>query len=163
VRNMAAEFWILPTKHLSHARKVLLHAVNLRHGTNSFTSPPKEVVLWIFITLKTPSSSNGFEPANLGSIGKHTTTRPPRATLPLESCNQNPACTSHLSHLCHMPHPSYPPWFDHPNYIRWRAYIMELLIMKFSPASCYFIQVFSSAPSSQTSSICALPFMWKTF
>jgi hypothetical protein len=31
-----------------HARKVLLHAVNLRHGTDGFISPPKEVVLWIF-------------------------------------------------------------------------------------------------------------------
>jgi hypothetical protein len=35
-----------------HARKILLHAVNLRHGTDGFTSPPKEVVLRIFITLK---------------------------------------------------------------------------------------------------------------
>jgi hypothetical protein len=38
-----------------HARKVPLHAVNLRHGTDGFTSPPKEVVLRIFITLKNPS------------------------------------------------------------------------------------------------------------
>jgi hypothetical protein len=36
-----------------HARKVLLHAVNLRHGTDGFTSPPKEVVLRIFITHRT--------------------------------------------------------------------------------------------------------------
>jgi hypothetical protein len=54
-----------------HARKVLLHAVNLRHGTNGFTSPPKEVVLRIFITLKNPSPSVGIEPANLGSSGEH--------------------------------------------------------------------------------------------
>jgi hypothetical protein len=39
-----------------HARKVLLHAVNLRHGTDGFTSPPKEVVLRIFSTLKNPRS-----------------------------------------------------------------------------------------------------------
>jgi hypothetical protein len=32
--------------------------------------PLKEVVLWIFITLKNPSTSNGFEPANLGSNSK---------------------------------------------------------------------------------------------
>jgi hypothetical protein len=63
--------WILPTKHLFHARKVLLHAVNQRHGTDGFTSPPKEVVLRIFITLQNPSSSAGVEPANLGSSGKH--------------------------------------------------------------------------------------------
>jgi hypothetical protein len=54
--------------------------INLRHGTYSFTSPLKEFVLRIFITLENPSSSAGFEPANLGSSGKHVTTRPPRAT-----------------------------------------------------------------------------------
>jgi hypothetical protein len=54
-----------------HARKVLLHAVNLRHGTDGFTSPPKEVVLRIFITLKNQSTSVGIEPANLGSSGEH--------------------------------------------------------------------------------------------
>jgi hypothetical protein len=54
-----------------HARKVLLHAVNLRHGTDGFTSPPKDVVLRIFITLRNPSTSAGIEPANLGSSGEH--------------------------------------------------------------------------------------------
>jgi hypothetical protein len=49
----------------------LLHAVNLRHGTDGFTSPPKEVVLLIFITVKNPSTSVGIEPANLGSSGEH--------------------------------------------------------------------------------------------
>jgi hypothetical protein len=49
-----------------HARKVLLHAVNLRHETDGFTSPPKEVVF------KNPSTSVGIEPANLGSSGEHT-------------------------------------------------------------------------------------------
>jgi hypothetical protein len=63
-----------------HARKVLLHAINVRHGTDGFTSPPKEVVLRIFITLKNPSSLAGFEPMNLGPSGKHATTRPPRTT-----------------------------------------------------------------------------------
>jgi hypothetical protein len=77
VRNMAAEFCLQII--FFHARKVLLHAVNLRHGTDDFTYPPKKVVLQIFITLKNPSFSAGFEPANLGSSGKHATTRPPRA------------------------------------------------------------------------------------
>jgi hypothetical protein len=76
--NMAAQFCLQSI--FFHARKVLLHAVNLRHGTDGFTSPPKEVVLRIFITLKNPSSSAGFEPANLGSSGKHGSTRSPRAT-----------------------------------------------------------------------------------
>jgi hypothetical protein len=54
-----------------HARKVILHAVNLRHGTDGLTSPPKEVVLRIFITHKNPSPSAEIEPANLGSSGEH--------------------------------------------------------------------------------------------
>jgi hypothetical protein len=63
---MAAEFCL---RNISiHARKVLLHSVNLRHGTDGFTSPPKEVVLPIFITLY-PSA--GIEPANLGSSSEH--------------------------------------------------------------------------------------------
>ena len=40
----------------------LLRAVNLRHGTNGFTSLPK----------------GGFEPANLGTKGQHATSRPPK-------------------------------------------------------------------------------------
>jgi hypothetical protein len=78
VRNMAAEFCLQSI--FFHARKVLLHAVNVRHGTDGFTSVPKEVVLRIFVALKNPSSSAGFEPTSLGSSGKHATTIPPRAT-----------------------------------------------------------------------------------
>jgi hypothetical protein len=61
---MAAEFCL---RNISS----LLHAVNLRHGTDGFTSPPKEVVLRIFIALKNPLTSAGIEPANLGSSGEH--------------------------------------------------------------------------------------------
>jgi hypothetical protein len=62
VRN---DRWILPTGTTSsiHARKVFLHAVNVRHGTDGFTSPQKEVVLRIFIILKYPSPSVGIEPS----------------------------------------------------------------------------------------------------
>jgi hypothetical protein len=62
MRNMAAEFCL---------QSIYFMLVNLRYGTNGFTSPPKEVVLRIFITLKNPSSSAGFEPANLGYSGKN--------------------------------------------------------------------------------------------
>jgi hypothetical protein len=37
-------------------RRVLLHAANLRHGTDGFTSPPKEGMLWIF----SPEKFGGF-------------------------------------------------------------------------------------------------------
>jgi hypothetical protein len=59
-----------------HARKVLLHAVNLRHGTDGFTS--KQVVLRIFITLKNPRS--GSNPRTLGPVASTLTTSPPRST-----------------------------------------------------------------------------------
>jgi hypothetical protein len=36
-----------------------------------FTSPPKEVVLQIFIALENSSPSAGFEPANLEFSDKH--------------------------------------------------------------------------------------------
>jgi hypothetical protein len=58
---MAAEFR-LPVSLI--CRKIL------RHATDGFTSPPKEVALRIFIALKNPSLSAGFEPANLGLNGK---------------------------------------------------------------------------------------------
>ena len=53
----------------------LLHAANLQHGTDGFTSPPKEGVLRMFFALKNPTASAGFEPANLGTKGPHTTPR----------------------------------------------------------------------------------------
>jgi hypothetical protein len=44
------------TIRLPRNRRVLLHAANLRHGTDSFTSPPKEGRLWIF----SPEKSDDF-------------------------------------------------------------------------------------------------------
>jgi hypothetical protein len=56
---------ILPTTCDFHGKcRDLLHVANLRHGTDGFTSPPKEGVLRIF-------SSAGVEPANLGTRGQH--------------------------------------------------------------------------------------------
>jgi hypothetical protein len=43
----------------------------LQHGIDGFTSPPKEVMLDTFITIKNPSSSAWFEPENHGCNGKH--------------------------------------------------------------------------------------------
>jgi hypothetical protein len=74
-----ADKWILlemPNFHV--AFKVILHAVNLRHGTDGFTSPPKEGVLRIFFARKNPTASAGFEPASLGTKGQHATSRPPK-------------------------------------------------------------------------------------
>jgi hypothetical protein len=40
----------------------LLHAANLRHGTDGFTSPPKEGVLRIFTSLKIRRLRPGLSP-----------------------------------------------------------------------------------------------------
>jgi hypothetical protein len=47
---------ILPKVATSTSLWVLFHAVNLRHGTDGFTSPPKEGALRIF----SPEKSYGF-------------------------------------------------------------------------------------------------------
>jgi hypothetical protein len=49
---------------------------NLRHGTDGFTSPPKEGVLRIFSPLKIRRLRPGLNPANLGTNGQHATSRP---------------------------------------------------------------------------------------
>jgi hypothetical protein len=48
-------------------RWVFLHATNLRHWTDSFTSPPKEGMLWIF----SPEKSDGFDRVRTRSRGQH--------------------------------------------------------------------------------------------
>ena len=54
-REMADQ--ILPTACYFHSKcRDLLHAANLRHGTDGFTSSPKEVMLRIF----SPEKSDGF-------------------------------------------------------------------------------------------------------
>ena len=76
-REMADEFCLqMPDFHVTFSD--LLHAVNLRHRTDGFTSPPKEGGLRIFSPSKIPTASVGFEPANLGTKGQHATSRPPK-------------------------------------------------------------------------------------
>jgi hypothetical protein len=78
---MAGKFSLkMPDFHV--AFRDLLYAVNLRHGTHSFTSLTKEAVLGIFFfALKNPTASAGFEPANLGSKGQHANSRPPKLLI----------------------------------------------------------------------------------
>jgi hypothetical protein len=76
---------ILPTKHLTLMLcRVLLRAVNLRQGTDGFTSPPKEVrATDFFIAHKNPLSSAGPEPATEspgGPVACRLTARPLRAS-----------------------------------------------------------------------------------
>jgi hypothetical protein len=50
--------------HVNH-RGGFLHAANLQHGTDGFTSPPKEGMLWIF----SPEKSDGFGQARARDLG----------------------------------------------------------------------------------------------
>jgi hypothetical protein len=59
--NLACDFYF----HVN--RRVLLHAAKLRHGTDGFTSLPKEGMLWIFFSLKNPTASARIKPAILGT------------------------------------------------------------------------------------------------
>ena len=74
---MADEFCLkMPDFHVTF--RDLLHAVNLRHGADGFTSSPKEGVMRIFFAMKNPTASVGFEDANFGTKGQHATSRPPK-------------------------------------------------------------------------------------
>jgi hypothetical protein len=75
---------------LGYVPRVLLHAANLRHGTDNSTALPKEGVLRIFlIPFKNPTVSAGFEPANLCIRGQHATSAPPKplstSIIPLDN------------------------------------------------------------------------------
>jgi len=61
----------------------LLHAVKLRHGTDGFTSPPKERSAEDFFVLKIRRLRPGANPrtANLGTKGQHATSRPPKPLM----------------------------------------------------------------------------------
>ena len=63
---------ILPKFRFPRKFKDLLHAVNIRHGTNGFTSLRRKAY-WGFFRPKDPKASAGFEPAILGTKGQHAT------------------------------------------------------------------------------------------
>ena len=69
---------ILPKFRLPRKFRDVLHAANVRHGTDGFTSPQKEGVLRILFALKILTASAGFEPANFGTKGQHAAPRPPK-------------------------------------------------------------------------------------
>jgi len=73
---------ILPRIRLLRNSRDLLHAKNLRHGTDGFTSPPTECVLRIFSPLKIRRLRSGLNPR---------TWVPKASTLPPE----------HRSRYCH--------------------------------------------------------------
>ena len=66
----------------SHATfKDLLHAANLRHGTDGFTSPPNEGVLRIFSPLKIRWLRPGLNPQTWVPEASPLTPRPPKPCI----------------------------------------------------------------------------------
>ena len=84
---MADEFCLkMPDFHVTF--RDLLHAVNVRHGTDGFTSPPKEGALRIFSPRKIQQLRLGLNPRTW--VGQHATSRPPK---PLHT----PVTSPHIS------------------------------------------------------------------
>ena len=69
----------------------LLHAVNLRHGTDGFTSSQKEGVLKIFSPWKIQRLRSGLNPQIWGTKGQHATSRPPKPRI---SSGETPVVTT---------------------------------------------------------------------
>jgi hypothetical protein len=69
-------------------------------------------------------------PSTLGS---------PKCSLSLRFPHQNPLYTSPLPHARYAPRSSHFPRFDLPNSTEWGEKIIKLLIMQFSPLSCYLV------------------------
>jgi len=63
---------------------VLLHAVNLQHGIDGFTSPPKEGALRIFRP-KNPTDSAGLNPRTWVPKANTLTSRPPKPLSVIDS------------------------------------------------------------------------------
>jgi hypothetical protein len=61
------------------------------------------------------------------------TPRSSQLSLPFGPPNQKPVNTSPLHHACYPSHPPRPPWFNHPNNIRWRIQAVKFVITQFSP------------------------------
>jgi hypothetical protein len=68
---------ILPTACDFHGKcRVILHAAKLRHGTDGFTSPPKEGMLRIFLARKIRRFQPGMNPRTWVPEASMLTTRP---------------------------------------------------------------------------------------
>jgi hypothetical protein len=79
---MASKLACDSDSHVNHAD--FLHAANLRHGTDGFTSLPKEGMLWIF----SPEKSDGFGRVRARDLGYQTTEGALLQVIPLRNVIQ---------------------------------------------------------------------------
>ena len=75
-REMFRQIW--PRIQLPRNSRDLVHATNLRHGTDGFTSPRKEGVLRIFLPLKIRQLRPGLNPRTWVPKASTLTPRPPK-------------------------------------------------------------------------------------
>jgi hypothetical protein len=97
---MRNDHWIayLYLYHTSRDLYLTCHKI-LWHGADGFTSAPKEVILWIFITLKKIHRFwPGFNPQTLGPVASKITITPPRMTIP--SGNVSGTCAEEVAWMC---------------------------------------------------------------
>jgi hypothetical protein len=79
-------------------------------------------------------------------------------SLPFGPPNQNPVNTSPFPHAYHMSRSPHPPWFNHPNNIRWRIQVMKFIIMQFFPRSVFLPlgpRILLNTLFSKTVSLCS--------
>jgi len=108
----------------------LLHAANLRHGTDGFTSPPKEGVLRIFSPLKIRRLRPGLNP---------WTWAPKASTLPLDHRSRWTALTAFNKRfkICNC---CITMWFPYFLHLQWRQTAQGL----FQNLLCLKTEVFLS-------------------
>ena len=77
--NLGIRTWMC---RLNFAQRPIISGLRFFNEPEISDSGPLEgLVLRIYTSWQNPSTSVGFEPANLGSRGKHFTPRPPRQTI----------------------------------------------------------------------------------
>jgi hypothetical protein len=76
---MAAEFFLSVS--LSYLKGSLTSRKIFRQGADGFTSPPKEIVLLIFIAFKIHRSGPALNPRTLSRVRRTMTITPPRTTI----------------------------------------------------------------------------------
>jgi hypothetical protein len=116
----------------SACQKILLPLWNPKVHYRVHKSPPMDPIL---------SQPNPVRPIDPYLPKYHLniillpTPRCSQRSLTFRPPNQNPVNTSPLPHACHTSRPPHPPWFNHPNIIRWRIQVMKFIIMQLSPWS----------------------------
>jgi hypothetical protein len=61
----------------------------------------------------------------------------PSGLFPSNLPTKTPSTPLPSPHACYTSRPPHPPWFNHPNNIRWRIQAVNFIMMQFSPLSVF--------------------------